>query len=257
MEPNYVWHIDGFDKLKTYGFSIHGCIYGYSKRVIWLEVSASNKCPNLIAYYYLNAAKNLNGILKIIKADNGTEHPVIEPIHLFLRDLSNEGNVLNSFSIVLSRMNQIVEAYWSNFRKDGLGWWKYFLHDLVDLELFDRSDPFQVDCMRFCFVELLREEVTEAATAWNQHIISHHRNGGATGRPDIMFFLHHTYDTIDHLQYVSDQDIDEFQSVIGQLPDDFSDDLREFYQKGFEMSTSILGCLDLYLFMADKIVEHT
>ena len=36
---------------------------------------------------------------KIIKVDNATEHSVTERIHLFLRDLSNEGNVLNSFSI--------------------------------------------------------------------------------------------------------------------------------------------------------------
>jgi len=26
--PNYCWHIDGNDKLVTYGFSIHGCIDG-------------------------------------------------------------------------------------------------------------------------------------------------------------------------------------------------------------------------------------
>ena len=56
-----------------------------------MELSASSKCPDLIAYYYLTAAKDLNGIPKIVNADNGTEHSVIEPIHLFLRDLSNEG----------------------------------------------------------------------------------------------------------------------------------------------------------------------
>ena len=59
-----------------------------------------------------------------------------------------------------------------------------------------------------------------------------------------MFFLPHIYDTIDHLQYVSDEDIDEFQGVIGQLLDGFSDDFREFSfyfidQKGFEMPISI------------------
>ena len=91
LGPNYVWHIDGFDKLKPYGFSIHGCIDRYSRRIIYLEVSASSKCPGLIAYYYLTAAKNLNGIPKIVNADSGTEHSVIEHIHLFLRDLSNEG----------------------------------------------------------------------------------------------------------------------------------------------------------------------
>ena len=111
------------------------------------------------------------------------------PFILFLRDFSNEGNVLNSFSVVSSPMNQITEAYWSRFRKDRLGWWKHSLQDLVDLELFDPSDLVQVDCVRFCFIDLLREEVTEVATAWNQHITSHHKNGWRTGRPDIMFFL--------------------------------------------------------------------
>ena len=57
------------------------------------EVCTSNKCPNLIVYYYLEAAKNFNqlpywnGVLKIIKADNGTEDSVIESNHLFLKDL--------------------------------------------------------------------------------------------------------------------------------------------------------------------------
>ena len=27
--PNYVWHTDGLDKLKPYGFAVHGCIDGY------------------------------------------------------------------------------------------------------------------------------------------------------------------------------------------------------------------------------------
>lgn len=26
--PNYLWHLDGYDKLKPYGITIHGCIDG-------------------------------------------------------------------------------------------------------------------------------------------------------------------------------------------------------------------------------------
>lgn len=28
QEPDFVWHLDGYDKLKPYGFAIHGCIDG-------------------------------------------------------------------------------------------------------------------------------------------------------------------------------------------------------------------------------------
>ena len=45
----------------------------------------------------------------------------------------------------------------------------------------------------------------------------HHRYGG---RSDF-FFLTDTYETLDHLQYVSDDDVDKFQIVIGQLHVDY------------------------------------
>ena len=36
--PNAVWHADGYDKLKPYGFPIYGCINGFSRKVLWLRV---------------------------------------------------------------------------------------------------------------------------------------------------------------------------------------------------------------------------
>ena len=32
--PNYMWHIDGYDKLKPFGLAIHGCMDGYSRKII-------------------------------------------------------------------------------------------------------------------------------------------------------------------------------------------------------------------------------
>ena len=39
--PNYLWHMDGYDKLKPYGFCIHGAIDGYVF-VSWTLVSDWN-----------------------------------------------------------------------------------------------------------------------------------------------------------------------------------------------------------------------
>ena len=38
--PNYLWHIDGDDKLKPFGLCIHGAIDGFSRRILWLEVAS-------------------------------------------------------------------------------------------------------------------------------------------------------------------------------------------------------------------------
>ena len=34
------WHIDGQDKLKQFGFLLHGYIDGFSRRLIWLKMSS-------------------------------------------------------------------------------------------------------------------------------------------------------------------------------------------------------------------------
>ena len=58
QSPNYVWHVDGYDKLKPYGFCIHGANDGYSRRILWLEVLNSNNSSGVIAKYYLDALVN-------------------------------------------------------------------------------------------------------------------------------------------------------------------------------------------------------
>ena len=46
--PNWAWHVDGYDNLKPYGFPIHGCIDGYSRRILWLSIVPSNKNPEIV-----------------------------------------------------------------------------------------------------------------------------------------------------------------------------------------------------------------
>ena len=71
--PNFAWHIDGHDKLKPFGFSIHGCLDGFSRKILWLEVGPTNKMPEVVAKYYLDTVKHLGGVPVKLKADDGTE----------------------------------------------------------------------------------------------------------------------------------------------------------------------------------------
>lgn len=42
--PNFIWHVDGNDKLKLFGFAIHAAIDGYSRRILWIEVRIAISC---------------------------------------------------------------------------------------------------------------------------------------------------------------------------------------------------------------------
>ena len=76
---------------------------------------------------------------------------------------------------------------------------------MVDLELFNPASPVLVDCLKFCFIGVLRKELKEMAEEWNEHIISKSSNGGSSSisgviRPVLNFFFFFFYDNISQLQ---------------------------------------------------------
>jgi len=229
--PNFIWHIDGHDKLKPYGFSIHGCIDGFSRRLIWLEIGPTNKNPEVIAKYYLDAVKQVGGVPNKMRSDDGTENSVIEAIHTYLRSVQGDGNAgIGSFIIGRSTSNQRIEAFWSHLIKDGPGWWMNFFKDLSDTGLYNSADPVHVDCIRFCFMEILRKELHQVSELWNQHIISSSKFGnssGPRGRPDCMYFLPHLYNTSDYKVDTVESEIDEFIDNATMCPTDYSQEFKE------------------------------
>ncbi|XP_046861913.1 uncharacterized protein LOC124455267 [Xenia sp. Carnegie-2017] len=84
--PNYAWHIDGFDKLKPWGFPIHGAIDGFSRRILWLRVTRLNKCPDNIATFYLNTVKQLMGCPVKLITDLGTENAIVAAAQSYFRE---------------------------------------------------------------------------------------------------------------------------------------------------------------------------
>ena len=103
--------IDDHDKLKPFGFSVHGCIDGFSRNLIWLKVGSSNEIPDVIVHYYVNAICDLGGVPHIIKADDRTRHALIEPIHIYLRSINEEEGIQNTFSITPLPQNQRIKTH--------------------------------------------------------------------------------------------------------------------------------------------------
>ena len=84
--PNYAWHMDGYDKLKPWGFPIHGAIDGFGRKIIWFNVTRSNNSPDNIAQFYLKAVKDFNGCPVTMVTDLGTENGLVAAIQSYFRD---------------------------------------------------------------------------------------------------------------------------------------------------------------------------
>ena len=127
--PNFCWHADGYDKLKPYGFPIHGCIDGYSRRVLWLAVGKSNNDPKIISKYFLQCVEHNQGYLTMVRTDRGTENTLMAAMQYFLhRSHGDDHASLKAHIYGPSTSNQRIETWWSHFRKSWTTWLMNFFH---------------------------------------------------------------------------------------------------------------------------------
>ncbi len=153
--PNYLWHIDSYDKLRPYGICVHGAIDGFSRLIIWLEAYFTSSNPALVSGYYVDAVTTLGACPLKVRADLGTENSHVEQMHCFLR--ANEAGDIPRASFIYgsSNHNQRIEAWWSLLRRSCSQFWMNVFQDLKDAELFS-GDYLDKKLMQFCFMNLFR-----------------------------------------------------------------------------------------------------
>lgn len=162
--PNYLWHMDGYDKLKPFGFCIHGAIDGYSRRILWLDVASTNNDPKVVAQYFVDCVRQIGGTARVIRADCGTENVHVEALQRYLRrEDEDDWAGDNSFMYGRSVSNQRIEAWWGILRKSCSDWWINYFKDLRACGLYSDDDCIQVECLKFCFMHLLRDELHRVA----------------------------------------------------------------------------------------------
>lgn len=206
--PNFIWHLDGYDKLKPYGFCIHGCIDGYSRQVMWLEVGRTNNHPGVIANYFLNCVQSVSGTATVIRGDMGTENCRVAAIQRFLRhDSGDSWAGMKSFLYGKSISNQRIEAWWWLLRKGASDWWIEHFKDLRVRGLYCDANDVHVECL-FCYMAVLREELRRVARLWNLHRIrpSTRNRTSPPGRP---YLLYHQPEFTGAIDYSHDVDMDD------------------------------------------------
>lgn len=190
--PNECWHVDGYDKLKPFGFPIHGAVDGYSHRVLWFKVTPSNNNPSTVGNFFLDCVSELQGCPKLLRTDPGTENLVMATMQCLLRANGNDeftGEKAHRYGP--STGNQRVECWWSHLTKSRTTWWINLFKDLVDRGVFLPGNIYHNKCIWFCFNELLQHDLDFVVLHWNTHYIRqsrHDTNKTMPGRPDELFF---------------------------------------------------------------------
>jgi len=82
--PNFLWCLDGHDKLAQYGIEIYAAVDAYSRKIVWYYCGNSNRTPISILKQYLNAVKTVGSCPRFIRTDKGTETVLLADCHFSL-----------------------------------------------------------------------------------------------------------------------------------------------------------------------------
>lgn len=154
--PNFVWHVDSYDKLKPFGICINGAIDGFSRMILWLNAYNTNSDPKVIGGYFLETVRETGGCPRTLRADMGTENSSIRDIQRSLRqnDLDLQSGE-RSFIYGRSTSNQRIESWWGILRKECVEFWLEQLHSLKNEGVFN-GEFLDKNLIIFCFLGIIQ-----------------------------------------------------------------------------------------------------
>jgi hypothetical protein len=123
--PNYVWSIDGHDKLSHWGIQIYAAIDAHSRYVTWIYVGITNRTAISVLQQFVDTLKSENIQPRFIRSDRGGETTLIAAAHYALLKKYHEDLIVSEcYWFGTSTANQRIEAWWSQLTKSLLFLWR-------------------------------------------------------------------------------------------------------------------------------------
>ena len=120
--------------------------------------------------------------------DKGTENVGIADVQTPLRQDHDNNTV--TVMIGSSNHNQRIERWWGYCRKAILQCYMDLFKDLETSGILQINNVLHMECLKFCFMNVLRNELKMHAQIWNEHRVRSIKNTRCpSGVPDFLF--HH------------------------------------------------------------------
>jgi len=120
----------------------------------------------------------------VLRTDCGTENVTVAAMQSFLRN-DHRAHVYGT-----SPSNQRIEAWWSFLRRGNVQWWLELFQSFADEGIFHVGHGKETDCLRFCFMTAVRNNLNDVVQQWNTYRIR--QSAGARcppGVPDELFYF--------------------------------------------------------------------
>lgn len=264
--PNSLWHLDGHHSLIRWGLVVHGCIDGFSRRIMFLHCSSNNLSETVLALF-LNAVEKDGLWPSRIRVDKGVENVLVCDAMVEARG-ANRG----SFIAGPSTHNQRIERLWRDVFRCVIHFFYYLFYALEDSGNLNIEDPTNMFALHFVFLARINKALHEYLEAFNHHGIRT-ANSWSPHQMWINGMLHEN-------NPLSHGDLDEdpyelaFYGYDPQVPSPFDDsdnnvtvpqidipkedEVLQILNQGIDplMSSTDMG-IDIYMGALDLVKQHT
>ncbi|KAF5339993.1 hypothetical protein D9611_012376 [Ephemerocybe angulata] len=159
---NALWHQDGNEKLKPWGFIVHGCVDGYSRMIIYL-VCSNNKRSKTVGACFMTAVSQF-GWPSRVRGDYGTENNEIER-----KMVEKWGIAHRAYLRGRSVHNVRIERLWRDVRRDTLEFFRQLFSQLEKEELLDTDCKTHLTALFLVYHPRIQKSLDETTTSWNNH----------------------------------------------------------------------------------------
>ena len=169
--PNSLWHLDGHHSLIRWKLVIHGCIDGFSRRIMYLSCS-SNNLSETVLELFLNAI-NSDGDLwpSRIRVDQGVENVLVCDAMVKAR-----GEGRGSFIAGPSTHNQRIERLWRDVFRCVCHLYYYTFYAMESTGILQVNEPVHLFALHLVFIPRINKALNEFLEAFNHHRVRTEKN---------------------------------------------------------------------------------
>lgn len=165
--PNSLWHLDGHHSLIRWKLVIHGCIDGFSRRIMYLSCS-SNNLSETVLELFLDAVNLDDGMWPSrIRVDKGVENVLVCDKMVEVR-----GEGRGSFIAGPSTHNQRIERLWRDLFRCVCMSYYYTFYGMESTGLLNPDNSIHLFALHLVYVRRINKSLSQFMEAFNHHKVS-------------------------------------------------------------------------------------